>query len=458
MAEPFGDQNEHMGPKRPAPTIEGTATEVLIEPTSGDNAAGDAAADDAEADLGAPEAKPSAKRAPPRTSALELKSFLTHLAAGLLGGLVGVLALAFAWNKLPIRTAAAPDVSALEQRLGKLEAAPPPAPAPAGDTEELGQLDARLKTLETRKIEAAPDLSDLIARVTRLEQSLDALAKAGKDGGSDVDAAATDAKLGAIEQRLQAKIDAVLSQQESTMSDRLDSVQTAVATLAAKLGALAKARLSGDESGSSPDLAALHQRIAKLEAALPDLSKTIGQGTASAKSGAAAIAFANLREAVGAGRPYTVELAALRTLAPGIGDLGALPARAETGIPTVAELARAFQKVAEASVATPATPTDESFFDSVIASAKSAVKIRRIDAEETGDTAGAVLARAATHLKQGDVAAAVKEVDALPAPARDAFAGWLEDAHTRISADATLSTLQSAVLASMGGAPGEAKP
>lgn len=455
MAEPFGDQNEHMGPKRPAPTIEGTATEVLIEPTSGDNAAGDAAAD-AEADLGAPEAKPSAKRAPPRTSALELKSFLTHLAAGLLGGLVGVLALAFAWNKLPIRTAAAPDVSALEQRLGKLEAAPPP--APAGDTEELGQLDARLRTLETRKVEAAPDLSGLIARVTRLEQSLDALAKAGKDGGSDVDAAATDAKLGAIEQRLQAKIDAVLSQQESTMSDRLDSVQTAVATLAAKLGALAEARLSGDASGSSPDLAALDQRIAKLEAALPDLSKTIGQGTASANSGAAAIAFANLREAVGAGRPYTVELAALRTLAPGIGDLGALPARAETGIPTVAELARAFQTVAEASVPTPATPTDESFFDSVIASAKSAVKIRRIDAEETGDTAGAVLARAATHLKQGDVAAAVKEVDALPAPARDAFAGWLEDAHARISADATLSTLQSAVLASMGGAPAEAKP
>lgn len=455
MAEPFGDQNEHMGPKRPAPTIEGTATEVLIEPTSGDNAAGDAAAD-AEADLGAPEAKPSAKRAPPRTSALELKSFLTHLAAGLLGGLVGVLALALAWNKLPIRTAAAPDVSALEQRLGKLEAAPPP--APAGDTEELGQLDARLRTLETRKVEAAPDLSGLIARVTRLEQSLDALAKAGKDGGSDVDAAATDAKLGAIEQRLQAKIDAVLSQQESTMSDRLDSVQTAVATLAAKLGALAEARLSGDASGSSPDLAALDQRIAKLEAALPDLSKTIGQGTANAKSGAAAIAFANLREAVGAGRPYTVELAALRTLAPGIGDLGALPARAETGIPTVAELARAFQTVAEASVPTPATPTDESFFDSVIASAKSAVKIRRIDAEETGDTAGAVLARAATHLKQGDVAAAVKEVDALPAPARDAFAGWLEDAHARISADATLSTLQSAVLASMGGAPAEAKP
>ena len=58
---------------------------------------------------------------------------------------------------------------------------------------------------------------------------------------------------------------------------------------------------SGDESGSSPELAALDQRIAKLEAALPDLSSDVDQGTASAKSGAAAIAFANLREAVSAG-------------------------------------------------------------------------------------------------------------------------------------------------------------
>ncbi len=238
----------------------------------------------------------------------------------------------------------------------------------------------------------------------------------------------------------------------------LNSVQTAVATLAAKLGALAEARLSGDDSGPSPELAALDQRIAKLEAALPDLSSTIGQGAASAKSGAAAIAFANLREAVGAGRPYAVELAALRSLAPSIGDLGVLPARAKTGIPTIPELARAYQKVAEASLAAPASSTDESFLDSVIASAKSAVKIRRIDVGETGDTPGAVLTRAEAHLKQGDLPAAMKEVEALPAPSHDAFASWLEDARARVSADATLSTLQSALLTSMGGAPGEAKP
>jgi len=94
----------------------------------------------------------------------------------------------------------------------------------------------------------------------------------------------------------------------------------------------------------------------------------------------------------------------------------------------------------------------------VIASAKSAVRIRRIDAAATGDAPGAVLARAQAHLKQGELAAAVTEVEALPTPSRDAFAGWLDDARARTSADATLSTLESALLLSMGGAPGEAKP
>jgi hypothetical protein len=41
-------------------------------------------------------------------------------------------------------------------------------------------------------------------------------------------------------------------------------------------------------------------------------------------------------------------------------------------------------------------------------------------------------------------------------PARDAYTGWLDDARSRVSANATLNTLESAVLASFG-AP-EAKP
>jgi hypothetical protein len=379
---------------------------------------------------------------------------VTHLAAGVLGGLVGVLGLALAWNKIPTRTTEAPDVSTIQRRLDKLEAQP----APAGDTDALALLDARIKTMEERKIEAPPDFSGLTGRVARLEERLDALAETAKDGGSVADAAALDAKIGNVEQTLQTKINAALGVQEATNTKGLEALQGELAVLKEKLGALAEAKLAVDESGPSPELAAIDHRIAKLEAALPDLSNAIGQGAASAKSGAAAIAFANLNEAVNAGRPYVGELAAIRSFAPGIGDLGALPSHAETGIPTVPELTSAFQKLAEVSLAAPATPADGSFFDRVIASAKLAVRIRRIDAAATGEGPGAVLARAEAHLKQGDLAAAVKAVEPLPTSSRDVFTNWLDAARARTSAGATLSTLESALLLSMGGATGDAKP
>jgi hypothetical protein len=451
-AEPFGD-HDNAG-KRPAPTIEGTATEVSVEPAPGDDAAAaDPAVSEAEAAPGVQEAKPDRKGPPPRTSRSELKGFVTHLAAGLIGGLIGVLALALAWNKLPVRTAAAPDLSGLEHRLATLEKAP----APAGDTEALGLLEGRIKTLEERKPEAAPDLSELSGRVSRLEQTLDTLAKSAKEGGSVADAVALDAKIGDIEQTLQSKIDSALAAQAAANSGDLEALKGVVAALSAKLGALAEAKLSGDGTDANPDLGLLDQRIATLEAAMPALSGAIDRGVATAKSGVAAIAYANLRDAVRAGRPYSAELAAVRALAPESADLGVLPPHAATGIPTLPELARALQKVAEVSLAPPPAPVQNSFLDSVIASAKSAVSVRRIDAPP-GEGPAATLAAAETHLNQGDLGAAVKDVQTLPEPFHAAFAGWLADAQTRLYADVTLSQLESAMLAAMGGASGAAQP
>ena len=105
MADPFGDPNDPGASKRPAPTIEGTATEIASEPAAGAaESEASEATDGTDNDDGfgeraepAPEPPP-----PPRTSADDLKGFFTHLAAGLLGGLIGVIALAFAWKLLPL--------------------------------------------------------------------------------------------------------------------------------------------------------------------------------------------------------------------------------------------------------------------------------------------------------------------------------------------------------------------
>ena len=195
----------------------------------------------------------------------------------------------------------------------------------------------------------------------------------------------------------------------------------------------------------------LDQRIDKLEEALPALSTAIDKSAASAKSGAAAIAFANLRNAVAAGRPYGAELAAMKSLLPESSALGTLPSYAEKGIPTVAELARNLQKTSEAGVLPPPQqpPAESSFLDSMIASAKSAVSIRRVGETAAGAEPQAIVTRAKAALDQGDLAAAIKDVEALPAPDRDAYAGWLDDARVRLSANATLSALESAVLASL---------
>jgi len=464
MADTFGDHMSAGSGKRPAPTIEGTATEVTVDPQPDETAS--AAVDpapDAETPIAADEAVPPEaeeskpkrpKGPPPRTSQTELKSFVTHLAAGLLGGLVGVVGLALAWNMIPLGATKAPNLTPLESRLAKLESAPPP----AGDREALGALDARVKTLEERKVETPADVSELTSRVTRLEGSLNALAETAKDGGSVPDAAALDAKIADIEQKLQGKIDGALAAQQASNATGLEALQNEVSALKAKLGALAEANLAGDSSDLAPQLTTLDQRIGKLEEAIPALSTAMDKSAASAKSGASAIAFANLREAVGAGRPYAAELAALRSLMPDPVDLGVLPSHADTGIPTAAELARNLAKVAETSAApTPQqAPAETSFLDSMIASARSAVSIRRVGDATAGAEPSAVVARAEAALGQGDVAAAINEVASLPTPARDAYTGWLDDARARVSANATLNTLESAVLASFG-AP-EAKP
>ena len=196
MAEPFGDQDQSPGGagKRPAATIEGTATELSVERADDDAAAepnSRAGASEGQAYLAGGTAEPGGgdiDPPPARSSLTELKSFVTHLAAGLLGGLIGVVALAMAWGGLPTSKegGAAPDMAKLEERLAKLEAATPA----SGDTEAVALLESRVKDLEDRSKEASPDLSKLTDRVAQLGATFKTMADAANQGGSVADAAA----------------------------------------------------------------------------------------------------------------------------------------------------------------------------------------------------------------------------------------------------------------------------
>ena len=450
MADPFSDQDHGLtgASKRPAQTIEGTATEI------GEEAAGGDAARETEAAAGADRPDIAgevphgvdAALPPAQTSLPELKSFVTHLAAGVLGGLVGVVGLALAWGGLGGGGSSGPqpDIAALEARIAKLETAPPA----SGDGEALAQLKAEVEALETGVRETSPKLADLADRVGQLETSLKAISESASDGGSVASAAAIAQQIAEAEQRLDAKLADALAANASSLQE----MQTAIAELKAKIGALAELG-TGDGAAAGPALAALTERLARLEAALPELAAAIGKENNGAKSAAAAIAFANLRAAVSDGRPYAAELDTISALVPSVGDLGVLPAYAEKGIPTVPDLARSFVVAKEGAQVATAPASSGSLVDTLMASAQSLVTIKRTDEPTTGQGPGAALARAKAALDKGDLAAAVKEVETLDGASREAFAAWLGQAHARLSADETLIQLESTLLVSVGSNP-----
>ena len=450
MADPFGDQDQGPGgaSKRPAQTIEGTATEITEGSAYESDARAEAEAKASEDHLAGAAADPAeAKALPPAQASLpELKSFVTHLAAGVLGGLIGVIGLALAWGGLGgTGNVTQPDIAGLEARITKLESAKPS----SGDAEALAQLKSQVEALETGAKETSPKLADLSDRVAQLETSLKAISQSASEGGSVASAAAIAQQIAEAEQRLDSKIAEALAKAEAGNASALQQMQSAIAELKAKIGALAEAGLgTGEGSVAGGDLDALTERLATLEAALPELVAAVGMAIAAAKAATAAIAFANLLAAVSDGRPYAAELDTITALAPSVGDLGVLPAYAEKGIPTVPELARSFTLAKEGALVAPASTG--SIVDTLMASAQSLVTIKRTDEPTTGEGPGAALARAKAALDKGDLAAAVKEVETLDGAPREAFSAWLGQAHARLSADETLIQLESALLVSVG--------
>jgi Mitochondrial inner membrane protein len=468
MAEPNGKKSKSPGAgKRPAPTIEGTATEVSVEMPAGaapgidtsDAGAPQGKSDDGEtrpsreseerqAHPGGKEdqkqsrprketKKAASSPPPPPPPTPDSRSFALHFAAGLLGGIIAVSALGFLWDWLGFgaEKTLAPQLSTLEERLAKLEhleVAP----------EKLAALDTRLKTLETRAPDTLPEMSGLTDRLAEVETALKTMAEGAATGG---DMTALDRRMTETERTLTAKIDAALAEAGDENAATVQALQDQIADLRTRLGAARQAELE-------PEVEALDSRLAKLEAALPGLADAIGKETMDAKSAALTIAFANLRAGVSEGRAYAAEFDTIKALSPNEADLSVLAAHAATGIPTVSELARRFQTAKDAALTEIAPASDGSFLDSLIGSAQSLVKIRRLDDPVMGDELSAGLARAAAKLDESDLADSVREIETLAGAPRESFATWLDQARARLGAEEALKQLEGRLLVSVSGA------
>jgi hypothetical protein len=379
--------------KRPAPTIDLTATEV---PEAAAAAQPQAAADEPRAASPEPSAapdgadaahdpEPGLRNSSTRTAPATWQIF----AAGFAGAAIMTAALLGLWfaGLVPSRDAgpaiAGPaSVAALNQRLTKIESSI--AKLPAGDqgmSERLSAADNALKSLGIA--------------LTAITKRSDEVAANAAEARAHADAS------------------------EKVLTDLRNSVQDLT---------------KNSSAGLSPaDVDTVQKRIAALEQVVKNAPTDRGARLA--------LSAATLRDTVVSGTPFSAELDEVKSLGASEKALASLTPFAAAGIPQAPALAQelralipAMQKVAGAQA--PAG----GFLERLQANAGKLVRIRPLDAP-AGDDAAAVLARLDIATTRADIPAALADLERLDPAVRAPAQAWIGKAQARQTALATARQL-----------------
>lgn len=221
----------------------------------------------------------------------------------------------------------------------------------------------------------------------------------------------------------------------AALGDKVKQIETAVAALGQAGGPVDLAPLneklsSLDALVKSAGEAAKAQeaKIAALEQSVTQLAGKV-DAQASQPKIAMAIAASALKAALDRGAPFAAELETFAAISPDAPQIAALRPYAEKGVPTRTEIAGEADAAANLMIAA-ATPVDENagFFQNLLSSAESLVKVRPIGAVE-GAGAPETVARMEVAVNQGDYAKALSEYATLPDAVKAAgvdFAGKLK--------------------------------
>lgn len=204
----------------------------------------------------------------------------------------------------------------------------------------------------------------------------------------------------------------------------------------------------------SAAMTAMNLRLSTLEAV--QAAQPLG---GEAKRISYALGLREMERALGGSGPYAVELDTLSKLLdaseadPAIAQLRTY---ADTGVQTRAALEARFDPTAAAIVrADAASGVAPGWAGRTYAFVTSLVMIRPLG-ERDGADAPSRVARAQLRLEEGDLDAAVRELDALDGPAAEAAAAWLNDARARLAAEQALAQLTATLTQKLNEAAGPA--
>lgn len=250
----------------------------------------------------------------------------------------------------------------------------------------------------------------------------------------------------------------------TAITGSLDGLTAKIADLESRVAALEArpAGTGGDGAASAAlaaDVAALRDELAAqkaaVESALAEAAATAeaarkAQEAAAAEAQAAAdrirtadgqAAVSVLRAAVETGAPLQPAFDAMTAAGLTVPeDLRAFAA----GVPTLTELRQSFPDMARAALAASAqVPAEGSVWDRAVAFFQGQTHARSLTPRE-GSSTDAVLSRIEAALAEGDIAMVIAKMSALPEPAREAMAPWIDRARALEQAQRALKSLSAA--------------
>lgn len=147
---------------------------------------------------------------------------------------------------------------------------------------------------------------------------------------------------------------------------------------------------------------------------------------------ARAVAATALKTAIERGGPFLAELDALASVAPDDAAVAGLKEDAATGVPSRADLARAFPPIANTMLdALQNTGAEDGVLSRLMNSASSLVRVREVGNVE-GDAPEAIIARIENKIVNGDLKGAALEWDTLPEKAKAAAVDFKQTLDRRI--------------------------
>jgi hypothetical protein len=231
---------------------------------------------------------------------------------------------------------------------------------------------------------------------------------------------------------------------ENDMGALKQAMRSQMAGIAAALDAerARSAALEDEINALREDFAAaLDERDARAAAQWSSLRADLDKiqnvdGVAPAQLAAGIIALSALERAMNVGAPFVRELDLLAGIAPDAPAIRALRRHAEGGVPTLSALQESFGAAARAGLAAAGVERH----GAIAARLMGLISVRPAE-PEAGDSPAAVISRAEEAVHQNDIARALDELVALPAPARAAMREWLELAQARAEAETAAAAL-----------------